>query len=242
MNSTGKIRTLQCTFPTSVKYLYPEAKSEAWAFEMYQRDLAKEAILNLMGNTPFILIVSDADELPRDKLVQSLREQREYNWTTTQRHFFVQLFRYSFKWHMYHFWDQGFIINDIGLRAARSLSRMRVEMVDHAKVRRGNMSIDELWVWGGWHCTFCFKVTDIVRKLKSYAHTEFAHIANVNRQWIENRVNLGLDVLNRSNDKAGAYARGTAVYVNLGYPICKKCSHLPGYKILNLPANTIGYI
>jgi hypothetical protein len=151
-----------------------------------------------MGNTPFVLIVSDADELVRKEFVMDLRN--EYEHTKEQRHFILKLFKYSFKWIQPDRWDQGYVINDYGLRNINlTLTEMRMETVHHHQIKQ-----DNYWWNAGWHCTFCFKITDMIRKLRSFAHTEFAYL-HTEKSWIIDRVNEGKDILNRTDEPSAIY-------------------------------------
>jgi hypothetical protein len=190
LNATGKIRTHRCTFPPQLQ--------ESWSLERYQRNIGKELILDFMGNTPFVLIVSDADELVRKEFVMDLKTT--YNYTMKPRHFILKIMKYSFKWHQPHFWDQGYVINDYGLRqSTQTLSEIRMDIVHHAEIKK-----ESYWWNAGWHCTFCFKITDIIRKLRSFAHTEYSYL-QVERSWIIDRVNEGKDILNRTDEPYRLY-------------------------------------
>eukprot|EP01041_Mallomonas_annulata_P011328 gene11328-23712_t len=224
LNTTGKI--------TIHKIAFKDINNEdSWTREQYQRDVVKAIVLNMMGNQSFILIVSDADELLRKELVTVL--PNEYNDTglnttikyqTKGRHFVIQLFTYSFKFINRHNWDQGYVINDIALRAlgSETLSDLRTDSVRPR-------FLPDAWRDAGWHCTFCFKAQDVARKIKSFAHQEYNSASILRKEWIETRMREGKDVLNRTEDVYTTYDGSR------GYPHCELCKTLPGYKVLKIP-------
>ena len=72
-----KLIPFRVSFPPS---LYnPNSPSEninsTWDREIYLRNCGKEYVLNLMGNSSFILIVSDADELPNRRTLSKVRKK-----------------------------------------------------------------------------------------------------------------------------------------------------------------------
>eukprot|EP01041_Mallomonas_annulata_P001470 gene1470-2829_t len=228
LNKTGKITIHKISFKDT---------GLPWKRERYQRDVVKDIVLNMMGNQPFILIVSDADELLRKEFVAELPSQ--YNITgynkftgydaTLGKHFFVTLFTYSFKYISSHNWDQGYIINDIALKAMESkktLSDIRTEVVHH-------IHITDSWRDAGWHCSYCFKAQDIARKIRSFAHIEHNQDALTRKEWIEDCVRTGKDVLNRTNSIFSTYDGAN------GYPHCELCKTLPGFKVLKIPDKKI---
>jgi hypothetical protein len=72
----------------------------------------------------------------------------------------MYLLIYGFRWKKDVMWYHPFIINDIG---TKNLSYSKVRLTFK----------DDFFQNGGWHITSCFSPDDIIRKLESFAHTEF---------------------------------------------------------------------
>jgi hypothetical protein len=180
------------------------------------------------------MIVSDADELPRKEFVESLSHESDYKYAgfnesgafpTRGMHFVVKFFKYSFRWTQIkgHLWNQGYVINDLGIKKLKpfTLSDLRTNTV-HVKL----IPDRSYWWKAGWHVSWCLRTPDIIRKLKSFAHTEFQLERLYNKNWIEKCVNDGVDFTN--NQTLVPYTG------DFGYPSCDRCKSLPGYKLLGL--------
>lgn len=141
-------------FPEPV---HPTMTSKSWIRENYQRDIALKYITDTYSE--YILMVCDVDEIPSPNVVAALPSRYfglEYP-TSFEMHFFY----YNFGWKKKTMWNNSFCINDIGIRKASStLSNMR-----------GNNS---LYIPNaGWHASYFLSVGELVRKIESFAHTEY---------------------------------------------------------------------
>jgi beta-1,4-mannosyl-glycoprotein beta-1,4-N-acetylglucosaminyltransferase len=133
----------------------PEVK-DSWINEIYNRNYIQQELLKIFDQ-PFIVLVCDADEIPRKELVQNIHTY--YNRLNEGMHIQMYFLIYGFRWKKDIKWYHPFIINDIG---TKNLS--------YSKVR---LTFNEYFNNGGWHITACFSPNDIIRKLESFAHTEF---------------------------------------------------------------------
>ena len=227
LNSTGKILVHKISFP-SVMNRTTERK-HSWEREKYQRNVGKDIVLKLMGTShPFIMIVSDAYELPREEFVESLSRESDNgsgSFDTRSMNFVVKLFKYSFKWThpRAYLWNQGYVINDLGIKRLKpfTLSDLRTNTV-HVKL----IPDRSYWWKAGWHVSWCLKTSDVIRKLKSCAHVEFQLERLYNKNWIEKCMNNGIDILTNKTLIPYKY--------EYGYPSCDRCKSLPGYKLLGL--------
>jgi beta-1,4-mannosyl-glycoprotein beta-1,4-N-acetylglucosaminyltransferase len=133
----------------------PEVK-DSWVNEIYNRNYIQKELLNTFDQ-PFIVLVCDADEIPKKELVQNIHTY--YNKLNEGIHIQMNFLIYGFRWKKDVKWYHPFIINDIGTKNL-SYSRVRLTFNDYINN-------------GGWHITACFSPNDIIRKLESFAHTEF---------------------------------------------------------------------
>ena len=221
--SSGKLLTFKINFPD---YIYSrQIKSQenikfqtaAWAREMYQRDIGRNLSLTAMGKQPFILLVSDADELPSISIVEGLRGK--YDQLSSPLGLRMAFFYYSFQWIARGLWTGTFAINDKALQDPQvSLETMRKlpnkTLVSHA----------------GWHCSFCMSVKHIANKLQSFAHEEYNGSAFQKEDWIRHCRKTGADLFHRTNLNKMSY-KG-----QYGYPVVNEsCRAIPGFELLELP-------
>ena len=106
---------------------------------------------------PFIVFVCDADEIPKTKVVLDMHNY--YNILDKGLHLQMHLLQYGFNWKKNRWWYHPFVINDKGTQA-----------LSYSKVR---LSFDDFFEDAGWHVTYCFSINNNIKKLESFAHTEF---------------------------------------------------------------------
>jgi hypothetical protein len=141
-------------------------REQAWFREEYMRNIGLKHVYEAAGQSPFVLIHGDADELPRKEYVAKFAKY--YSYVGDGK-------RLSLANHMYNFkyfrsrpnkrtgWTHPFVITDIGIAKHKTtLSDLRLNF-------KGYM---EVIMNAGWHCSFCMNVTDIIRKIESFSHSE----------------------------------------------------------------------
>ena len=166
----------------------PENKI-SWVYEIYQRDYIQTE-LNKIKN-PFIVFVCDVDEIPRKELYINIKN--EYNKLNDGLHIEMMFFYYGFKWMNNNKWRHPFVINNIGCNKL-SFSNTRLS---HSYSDCNN---------AGWHFSNCLKIDDIVRKLESFAHTEYNTDKYKNKEYILKCINEGKSIFdeeqyNEANEK-----------------------------------------
>jgi hypothetical protein len=211
INDTGKLIVEKIDFPDNLKL--------AWHREKHQRNIAKSIILNHMGSRKFILIVGDADEIPRKELLESF--PKRYDEFNEPKHLRMIFHYYSFKWVTKDMWSQAFVVNDVGLATLHKLSDERVKRV-------GFSTIDN----AGWHCSYFMTANDVINKLKSFAHQEFNHENYQNLEWVQKSIDEGKDLFNRTRRHAVDIRRADGSH---GFPYCHNCNNLPGYGLFKIP-------
>eukprot|EP01041_Mallomonas_annulata_P007159 gene7159-14575_t len=232
---SGKLKIIKLDFPNEIysnqiqKQKLIQFQTQSWAREMYQRDIGRNISLTAMGTSAFILLVSDADELPRKELIQNLRES--YVNTSQPIGFLMGFFYYSFRWTAKGQWTGTYAIND------QTLRHSNISLEDMRKMDRKKKIPN-----GGWHCSFCMDAKTIMRKLDSFAHTEYNSTRYQNEVWINHCRTTGTDLFHRQRLNKLPY-KG-----QFGYPDCSNndgsgvgggggdvCRSIPGYNILELP-------
>ena len=80
-------------------------------------------------------------------------------------------------------WRHPFVITD---RGNKNLSFSNV------RLRRTEKTYNN----SGWHVTYCFKIDDIIRKLESFAHTEYNLDKYKNKEYLLKCIKDGKNILN----------------------------------------------
>ena len=135
--------------------ILPEV-SDSWVREVYNRNCIQNMLLENFKQ-PFIVFVCDADEIPKTKVVLDMHNY--YNILDKGLHLQMHLLQYGFNWKKNRWWYHPFVINDKGTQA-----------LSYSKVR---LSFDDFFEDAGWHVTYCFSINNNIKKLESFAHTEF---------------------------------------------------------------------
>ena len=142
--------------------------SDSWIRETYNRNCIQEILLDTFKQ-PFIVLVCDVDEIPKKELVLELHNH--YDTLHEGKHIQMLLLNYGFRWKKNTMWFHPFVITDIGTKNLL-FSKVRLTFV-------GSFFINS-----GWHVTYCFDIKNIIKKLESFAHTEFDKIEYKNKDYI----------------------------------------------------------
>ena len=188
--------------------------------ESFQKDYAAEKILQHFGNTSFVLIVCDADEIPKREFVSHLSD----NYEDMNSGAFLDMvyFYYNFRWVKNTRWQRAMVLNDRLLRKSRNdkITLHELRMIGEFTVIKN----------AGWHCSYCTSTEKIMHK---YLHSSSAHphsndsnnnnnsssinSSNISSpsQWINNCIDNGIDLFLRkeSHEQLSPYDG------KLGYPI-----------------------
>lgn len=158
------------------------ANPEAWWRENYQRNRAYSALLEI--HHPFILLGCDLDEIPRRELIHSLPQH--YQELNEGYRLSMTMHYYSWQWVKKYRWNHPFVVNDIGLKQAKSL-----------EVFRTGTQCSRLIPRAGWHCSYFMTTEEMVRKIEGFSHTEFNRPDYKNKDWVQKCIQEGLDLYNR---------------------------------------------
>ena len=108
---------------------------------------------------PFIIFVCDVDEIPNKQLYMNVKD--DYDLLHEGAHLEMLLLNHGFKRKKENcIWRHPFVITDKG---NKNLSFSNVRLTRTEKT----------YYDSGWHISYCFEIDDIIRKLESFAHTEY---------------------------------------------------------------------
>ncbi|RAK81617.1 glycosyl transferase family 17 protein [Aspergillus fijiensis CBS 313.89] len=186
--------------------LAPLRHNSTWEREAYTRNALFTAIFpSLLGaarpNADDILLVSDADEIPRPETLTLLRNCVTPPRVTLRSRFYY----YSFQWHhvggdwhhpqatVYAGLDRTILPEDLRMQSAGNPTGLDL----------GNAS---------WHCSSCFsRVAELVQKIRGFSHTEYNRPEFVEPREIVRRVRHGLDLFDREGQEYEKVAHVTDV-------------------------------
>ena len=200
-----------------------------WDREKSLRNIALKKIMAQLAGKQFVLIVTDADELPKREYVSKFSEM--YNEIGDGMRLVMISMVYSFQWAQHHkhgnAWYFPYVITDRGIHhRAASLDDMRTKRLYMASMTH---------VWNaGWHCSYCMNPEDIVRKIESFSHQELNKPQFKDINWITSCIQNGWHLFKRAAVKIRPYqCTNTGIYD--GLPICHECNlNSDTYKLLNL--------
>ena len=143
--------------------LVKEYSDDNWARETYNRNYAQDIILEKFKQ-PFIIFVCDGDEIPNRNIIKSLK----FNYS--ELHEGIKLgmlpMSYNFKWKSSNYmWLHPFVITDIG---TRNLSYNSVRLNQEGGGKKGVFFKN-----AGWHLSYFLTPNEFIRKLESFAHSEY---------------------------------------------------------------------
>jgi beta-1,4-mannosyl-glycoprotein beta-1,4-N-acetylglucosaminyltransferase len=153
-----------------------------WYRENYQRNAVAEFIVNKFSSHRYIVLVCDADELPKPNTVLALKTM--YDALDTPVFLAMQMYYYNFNWTIPEPWLYAYAINGRGI-SAQHLSEPRV-------ANRDRHIADS-----GWHCSYFLNTAGLIRKLQSFAHKEFNVDSIKQEAYIRQCITNGKDLLSR---------------------------------------------
>jgi beta-1,4-mannosyl-glycoprotein beta-1,4-N-acetylglucosaminyltransferase len=146
-----------------------------WVKERYQRDTIKQYV---DGNDNDVVIVTDMDEIPNVEAV------RNYKPEMGLRYFDMKLYCYWLNCYS-GLWDQAKII---GYKDFKNMTPCFIRYTNCPKLDNG-----------GWHFSFQGGVDRVLKKIVSWAHSEYNLPQIANKEWITEAINAPKDVLRRKD-------------------------------------------
>jgi len=136
--------------------------------EAVQRDASRGLIMEKYKGKKYFVFVCDVDEIPN--MVHWSKEEQEkiYNNDLVNDPIYLSMyfFHYNFNWLYPYFWqNRPYVLKDT-LLPLNDFMYWRINYPFHPSCRK--LGLPE----AGWHLSYFMDTKDIIRKLKSIAHTE----------------------------------------------------------------------
>jgi Glycosyltransferase family 17 len=163
----------------------------SWFKEAYQRDFAYNYIQQQYAEQSYVVIVSDVDEIPRPDIVKhTVAAPANYKLFDAPVHLEMDMFYYNFRWQHHTPWTHAFVVNDRGCRRLNGRLTAARGVPPESKI-----------VASGWHASYFFATDGIIRKLRSFAHTEFGSEEFLDAQKIRQCLEQGCNILGPRREK-----------------------------------------
>lgn len=158
---------------------FPECLTTSWDFEFFQRN----QILNVKSyaKSNDIIIISDVDEIINPNIFNIIKKVNKP----------VQLDNYQYFWNFN--WRAPQHCNQGGRPVACKLKHLLKSSPQNLRASSELERIPN----GGWHFSFCLDKKDIVKKIESFAHTEYNKEEYKNLKKIIYRMENGIDPFDR---------------------------------------------
>ena len=207
---------------------------ENWSREKYMRNVGVQQTQKIFKDKRFVLLVTDADELPRKEYVAKFPEM--YDEIGQGMRLVMMSMIYNFRWMLtYSYgnaWFFPYVITDAGIvQRNATLDAMR-------STTKYMASMTHIW-HAGWHCSYCMDIDEIIRKIESFSHQELNNAMNKDPVKIKNYIEKGEYLFKKSsNTNIHKY-----ICENYGLPICDNCNiKNPTYSVLHLHNSTCATI
>ena len=166
---------------------FPKELSSTWERENFQRNYISKSINNLLDND--YIIISDIDEIPN---FHNLKSFENYKFTAFQQSNFC--YKFNLKNITYPIWYGSKLCKKKYLKSPQWLRNQKVKEYSFFHFYKIKWNIIKN---GGWHFSFLMQPTEIIKKIKSFAHDEFNKKEFLEINEIEKKIKLGEDLFNR---------------------------------------------
>ena len=166
---------------------FPKELSGTWERENFQRNYISKSINNLLDDD--YIIISDIDEIPN---FDNLKNFEKYKFTAFQQSNFC--YKFNMKNITYPNWYGSKLCKKKYLKSPQWLRNQKVKEYSFFHFYKIKWNIIKN---GGWHFSFLMKPTEIIKKIKSFAHDEFNKKEFLEINDIEKKIKLGEDLFNR---------------------------------------------
>lgn len=168
-------------------YMQPETYA-SWFRERYQRDVVRDYLLEKFAQAPYLLLCSDADEIVSAGVAADIRKQ--YFAFRDPVYMEMKFYYYNFGFQKRFPWYMAYVINDLGVYKATSLSYFRTAAKKTQFISNA-----------GWHASYFFNVKDLQRKLESFAHRECDTPQHKTKEFLRKCLKDGTDISNRGESE-----------------------------------------
>jgi beta-1,4-mannosyl-glycoprotein beta-1,4-N-acetylglucosaminyltransferase len=167
----------------------PWGSSDAWVNETKLRNSLLKSILDKVkekfnwkeGDRNVIAMVSDLDEIPKRSVIERLH----LHCNTGPKWFVLDTFYYGIN-----------MLEDRNNWPSNFAFYLEDSWPSLQKMRENRFGGPHIYS-AGWHFSFVMSIDEIVRKLKSYAHTEYSGDFYTDKERIQEKINSGDDIFDR---------------------------------------------
>ena len=177
-------------FENKIQYFFIESIPEeysSWERENYQRNYISRCLVDL--NDDDLVIISDVDEIPNLKLINQFYENK-------YSVFEQKMFYYKFNLLNINqpLWHGSKLCKKKHLKSPQWLRNLKSKQYPFWRFGKKNINIIQN---GGWHFSFIRKPNQIIKKIESYAHSEFNKNKFKDEKRIIEKINNGDDIFDR---------------------------------------------
>ena len=180
-------------FKDKIIHIYNESKFEnynSWEKENFQRNLIMEGI-NKAQPDDYILI-SDLDEIPNPKKIQNIYKHKYSVFNQSVFYYKFNLKNISeTNWYGTRCCKKKYLISPQKLRNEK-IKNYPFWRLDKIYKKKFNIIED-----GGWHFTYIKTLSDIKKKIKSFAHKEFNKDKYLDDTYLKQKIDNGEDLFER---------------------------------------------
>ena len=177
-------------FENKIKYFFIESFPErltSWERENYQRNYIAQCLKGLSDED--LVIISDVDEIPNLKTINQF-DKNKYSV------FEQKMFYYKFNLLNINqpLWYGSKLCKKKHLKSPQWLRDLKSKQYPFWRFDKKNINIIQN---GGWHFSFIRKPNQIIKKIESYAHSEFNKNEFKDEKRIIEKINKGDDIFDR---------------------------------------------
>lgn len=174
-----------------IKKPFPN-NTNVWENQAIQRDYILKNID--FANDDDLILFSDPDEIPNPELLENIILKKKYG-------IFLQKF-YNYKFNLFNSYESPW-------EGTRICKKRDLKSIDYMrqKIKKKNASYKfyrldkersvEIFENGGWHFNNILEPEEISKKLKTFAHTEYADEKFSRIETIKKKIDMRVDLFNR---------------------------------------------
>lgn len=192
-------KLLNKDFKKKVIYIVKEKNflksNTAWENQAIQREHLKNCVFDHSKDDDFIMF-SDPDEIPNPNAIKKLKLKKKYG-------IFMQKF-FSYKFNLFNAYESPWEGTRICLKKdLKSIDFMRQKVLKknlkYSFFRLDKEKSIQIIDDGGWHFNNLMSVSEISKKLKTFAHTEFSANKFSSVNVIKKKISNNEDLFERNN-------------------------------------------
>jgi hypothetical protein len=168
---------------------------EAWWREAYQRNYAAGAIAREYHSRPYVVIVSDVDEIVRPALLEIMTMSQSYRGIgDREMHLEMSNHVYGLQWAKTYKWYHPFVVTDRGVASGTHT---------FDTMRTSHLAAETPFIKNaGWHLSYyAATVDDIIRHIESSSYRERDRQELKARDWLVGCLAEGRDVFGRKGEE-----------------------------------------